>query len=126
MVSLSLGAVVFYSIQVYSIVSLQICHCSCRCVEHTRMQYYRHILQFKLILYITPSRPGESAEHSQLEEDSSPTNKESQNTVQEQNEKRLRGLKKKIQQIEKLKIKQEEGEALEDSQVIYIKTKQKK
>ena len=77
------------------------------------------ILQFKLILYITPSRPGESAEHSQSEEEPSPTNKESQNTVQEQNEKRLRGLKKKIQQIEKLKIKQEEGEALEDSQVIY-------
>ena len=65
------------------------------------------------------SRPGEAAEHSQTEasEDPVSTVADSQ-SPQEQTEKRIRGLKKKLQQIEKLKSKQDEGEVLEDLQVI--------
>ena len=37
---------------------------------------------------------------------------------QELSEKRLRSLRKKLQQIEKLKSKQDEGEVLEDLQVM--------
>jgi hypothetical protein len=62
-------------------------------------------------------RPGESTEHSQTAGNDDSGSIECQNT-QEQAEKKLRGLKKQIQQIEKLKSKQDEGEVLEDLQVI--------
>ena len=67
--------------------------------------------------------PGESAVHLQTvaNEDTTSTDRQS---PEEQTEKRLRGLKKKLQQIEKLKSKQDEGEVLEDSQITKIQSEE--
>ena len=47
-----------------------------------------------------------------------PTNPSQENSLA-QAEKKLRNLKKKLQQIQNLKDKQEKGEALEDTQVCW-------
>ena len=67
--------------------------------------------------------PGVSTVHLQsvANEDTASTNTQN---PQEQTEKRLRGLKKKLQQIEKLKSKQDEGEVLEDSQITKIQSEE--
>ena len=64
-------------------------------------------------------RRGESDVHLQTVANEDTTSTDDQ-SPQEQPEKRLRGLKKKLQQIEKLKSKQDEGEVLEDSQVMLM------
>ncbi|XP_028402865.1 caldesmon-like [Dendronephthya gigantea] len=65
--------------------------------------------------------PGEIAEH---EEEPTPAIAEDENTPEKQSEKKLRGLKKKLQQIEKLKSKQDEGEVLEDLQIAKIQSEE--
>ena len=62
--------------------------------------------------------PGENVENSQPVANENSPSADTQNP-QEQTEKKLRALKKKLQQIEKLKSKQDEGEVLEDSQVMW-------
>ncbi|XP_046859945.1 LOW QUALITY PROTEIN: uncharacterized protein LOC124453218 [Xenia sp. Carnegie-2017] len=52
--------------------------------------------------------------------DSSSTFTNNQETSREKSEKRLRGLRKKLVQIEKLKMKREEGEIMEDLQIAKI------
>ncbi|CAB4010697.1 Hypothetical predicted protein [Paramuricea clavata] len=68
-------------------------------------------------------RPGENTEHSQAAANEDSGSIDCQNT-QEHAEKKLRGLKKKIQQIEKLKSKQDEGEVLEDLQIAKIQSEE--
>ena len=67
--------------------------------------------------------PGEGAVHLQTVANEDTTSTDSQ-SPEEQTEKRLRGLKKKLQQIEKLKSKQDEGELLEDSQITKIQSEE--
>ena len=68
-------------------------------------------------------RPGESAEHSETvlneTKDGLAQGNNDGESTQDKTEKRLRNLRKKLQQIEKLKSKQDEGEEMEDLQVEY-------